>query len=179
MTSLNRVPSTDRFHLIARIVRALMLDYTLYEEVANDRVGLSQAIGIVILVGITSGMGLRPVAGTIGALIGVAVSLLGWAVLSGLTLAAGRWVLRGEPTSLRIVATCLGFADAPALLSLLGVLPNVGVLVRVIVWFWLLAACMVAARAAFRVSAARGAAIGGLGFAAYMLIGLGVGIWSS
>jgi len=168
-----------RTTLLERLIRALILDRTLYEEVAGDRAGLSQALGIVILVGMVNGMALTAIPGRIGALFGVFVSLVGWLALSGLTFAIGKWGLRAGPTSWRAVSACLGFADTPALLNALGVIESIGMLVRIIVWFWLLAATMVAAGAAFRVSFARGAAIGGLGFGAYMLIGLAVGIWSS
>jgi hypothetical protein len=165
--------------LLGRLIRALMFDLTLYEEVAAERGGLSQAIGVVILAGIANGASLKAIPGTVGALFGIFVSVAGWLALSTLTLVIGRWVLRAGPSSWRVVATCLGFADTPAVLNFLGALPSAGVFVGIVVWFWLLATTVVAARAAFGVSLARGAAIGGLGFAAYMLIGLVVGVWSS
>ena len=172
-------PVDRRITLLERLFRAVILDRTLYEEVAADRTGLSQAFGVVILAGIVNGMTLTAIPGSIGALFGIFVSVVGWLALSGLTLAVGNWALRTEPTSWRVVGTCLGFADTPSLLNILGVAQSIGMFVRIIVWFWLLAATAVAASAAFRVSLARGAAIGGLGFGAYMLIGLAVGIWST
>jgi hypothetical protein len=173
------LPPYRRPRPIQQLIRALMLDRTLYEEVAVDRTGLSQAFGVVVLAGIAKGVSLTAIPGLVGALFGIFVSVVGWIVLSALTFAIGNWVLRAGPSSWRAVAACLGFADVPAVLNFLEVIPWAGPFVRVIVWFWLLAATMVAARAAFRVSFARGAAIGGFGFSAYFLIGFVVEMWSS
>ncbi|HVN84234.1 MAG TPA: hypothetical protein VMW17_05230 [Candidatus Binatia bacterium] len=169
----------NRFSVIERLIRALLLDRGVYDAVASERVGLSQAIGVVLLAGISTGASLHALPGTIGALFGILVSVVGWVTLSVLTYVIGRWVVRGGPSSMRAVAACLGFADAPAVFNLMAVIPRVGGLVRVIVWFWLLATTMVAAQSAFRTSRARGAAIGGLAFAAYLFVGVLVGIWSS
>jgi len=170
--------TTARSSLIERLIRALILDRTLYEEVAADRSALSQAIGVVMLTGIANGLALTAIPGTIGAIIGIFVNVVGWLVPSVLVYAIGKRIAPAG-SSFRTVATCLGFAEVPGVLNLFSVFPTVGRIVAAIVWFWLAAAMVVATRAAFGVSLRRGAVIAGLGLAVYLLIGLAVGIWSS
>ncbi|MBI4517509.1 MAG: hypothetical protein HY699_17030 [Deltaproteobacteria bacterium] len=162
--------------LIERLVRALILDRTLYEEVAGDRAGLSQAIGVVILAGLANGTRFVPALGNVGLLLGIFVSLVSWLMLGLFIHATGAGIARPPRPSYRKLVACLGFADMPAVVTLFGALPVVGDFVRIIVWFWLLAACLVATRAAFKASLARGALIGGLGFGAYFLLGVVVSI---
>jgi hypothetical protein len=165
--------------MIERLIRALILDRTLYEEVAADRAALSQAIGVVMLAGIANGLPLTALPGPVAVVVGIAVSMLGWLVPSGLVYGIGRRIAPPPWPSFRTVATCLGFADMPAVLNLFSVFPGVGRVVAALVWFWLAAAMVVATRAAFGVSLGRGAVIAGLGLGAYLVIGVALAIWSS
>jgi hypothetical protein len=167
-----------RAKVMERLIRALILDRSVYEEVAEDRTALSQAIGVVLLAGIVNGMAIPFLRGLVGALVGIVVSVAGWLLFSVIVYLIGARVMRAGATSFRTVACCLGFADIPAVVNLLGVLPVIGVAVRITVWFWLLAAAIVATRAAFGVSRARGAVIAGLGFVVYVLLGVLAGLWA-
>jgi hypothetical protein len=173
------LPSGTRASLIERLLRALILDRSLYEEVADDRTGLSQAIGVVVLAGMASGARFAEGLGTVGLAFGVLVSLVSWGLLTVLVFAIGAMIFGSGRASLRTVAACLGFADMPAVVGLLAWIPAVGDLVRIVVWFWLLAATVVATSAAYRLSLARGAFLGGLGFTAHVLIGLLIELWAT
>jgi len=166
-----------RNKVMERLIRALILDRTLYEEVAADSTAFSQAIGVVMLAGIANGMA-RFHLGVVGAVLGIVVSVVGWLVFTAIIHLIGVRILRGGPTPFRTLACCLGFADIPAVLSLLSVLPTVGFFIRFVVGFWLLATAVVATQAAFSVSRWRGAFIAGLGFLVYLLIDVLVGLWA-
>jgi len=119
-----------------RIVRAIKLDPTLYREVAEDQSSMSQAMIIVIAVTFLSALGtavgmLFADAGAGKAILnffvnwlvgGILIGWLGWAIL---TYFVGTVLFKGK-TDMAEMARVLGFASAPRLLGIFGVIPCVG-----------------------------------------------------
>ena len=133
-----------------RMVGAATLDANIYEEVEADATATGQAAGVVALVAVAQAVGAIG-AGTMGLVGGLASALLGWLIWAGVTYLIGAKLLGGSATWGELLRT-LGFAQAPGMLAVLGLIPVVGGLVRVVVPIWILIAGVIAIRQALDVS---------------------------
>ena len=75
--------------LVNKVRRALLLDVGLYREVGADKGATGRAIGVVVLVGIASGLGMIGVRGAGGVVLETAATLLGWIVWAFVTYLLG------------------------------------------------------------------------------------------
>lgn len=156
--------------LLARLVAAWRLQLWLYEEVSTDRGANQQALMIVLLAGLSNGLGLVGRLGSAGISAGVGATLLGWPLWAGTVfLVAG---LFGHRRNGRSLLRTLGFANAPGVFLALGIVPAVGALLRIAVACWLVAATVVAVQAVFQVARRRALAISLLAFVVYLLLGI-------
>jgi len=149
----------------ARMIGAATVDVATYEEVEHDTDATMQAAAVVVLAAIAQGLG-SPYVGVISGIIG---SLIGWAALAGLTYFIGTKLFNGTATWGELLRT-LGFAMAPAILSLLGILPILGVLVSLVVFFWVLVTVVVGIRQALDITTGQAVVTGILGVLAWGLI---------
>jgi hypothetical protein len=136
--------------LAGRMVRAAKLDVTLYEEVEADRTAMGQAMTVVVLSAVAAGVGGSRHAGVGGLLALVVVSLLGWYVWAFLTYWIGTRILPEPSTRAdhgELLRT-LGFASAPGVLRILGVIPGLGGLAALGAAIWMLVATVVAVKQA-------------------------------
>lgn len=135
--------------LVERMLRAARLDANLYEEVEADPTTMRQALAVVLLSSIAGGIG---TAGQDGlGLVGAAIaSLIGWYIWAFLTYYIGtKWL--PEPATEADVGQMLrtiGFASAPGVIRILGVIPGIGMVVAVVGSLWMLCAMVVAVRQA-------------------------------
>ncbi len=138
-------------NFIDRVGRALRLDAQLFEEIEHDPSAIGQAAGVVALAALASGIGnpaIHGAGGMIGAVIG---AFLGWFVATGLVWLAGVRMLGGTSDYPELLRT-LGFAAAPQIAMVAGLIPVVGLLVPLLVAIWGLAAYVIAARQALDVT---------------------------
>jgi hypothetical protein len=133
---------------VERVVRAAKLDATLYEEVENDTAANGQALAVVVLSSVAAGIGAG--AGARGLVLGTIASLLGWAFWAWITYLIGtRWLREpGTRADWNQLARTIGFAQAPGLLRVVGVIPFLQGLVFLITAIWTLVAVVVAVRQA-------------------------------
>jgi len=135
--------------LVERMLRAARLDANLYEEVEADPTTMRQALVVVLLSSVAGGIG---TAGEDGlGLFGAAIaSLIGWYIWAFLTYYIGtKWL--PEPATEADVGQMLrtlGFASAPGIIRILGVIPGLGMVIAVIGSLWMLCAMVVAVRQA-------------------------------
>jgi hypothetical protein len=133
---------------VERMIGAARLDTSTFEEVESDRSATSQAIAVVVLASVASGIGVGQ--GLRGLVVGTLVSLVAWAIWAWLIYFIGtRWL--PEPTTTANVGELLrtiGFAASPGLLRVLGILPVLGGLVFALTTIWMLVAVVVAVRQA-------------------------------
>src|SRR5690606_39257961 len=140
-----------------------------------DAGALGQALAVVVLAAISSGIGTSIGAHGEGVSVlgGVLFSLVGWFVWALLTYLVGTRILPTPQTEADLgqLLRTLGFAAAPGLLGIAGALPGVGALLLLLIWLWQLAAMVVAVRQALDyTSTARAVGVCLLGFVAYVLI---------
>jgi hypothetical protein len=133
-----------------RILRAAKLDANLYEEVEADTGAMRQAMGVVMLASLAAGIGSAAQVGMSGLLMGTLSALAGWYIWAFLIYLIGAKLLpqpQTRATHGELLRT-LGFAAAPGMLRILGVIPPLTGIVFLIASFWMLAAMIVAVRQA-------------------------------
>lgn len=134
---------------INRIFRAAKLDASLYEEVEADKGALGQALGVVVLSSVATGVG-GVARGGLGILIGVLLALVSWYVWAYLIYFIGTRLLP-EPqtrTNHGELLRTIGFASAPGILRLMGIMPVGRSLVFWVSTVWMIIAMVVAVRQA-------------------------------
>jgi hypothetical protein len=137
---------------LQRLIGAAALDAAIYEEVEADRMATGQAFLIVLMSSVATGIGVRglneqSVASVVFFSI---VAVMAWAAWALVTFAIGTLLLPEAETRSDVgeLLRTTGFASAPGLLRLLGVLPGVTIPVFVGTEIWMLVAMIVAVRQA-------------------------------
>lgn len=126
------------------------LDADIYEEVEADRSALWQAMAVVILSSLAAGIGSLQHAGGGGLVLGTLTALIGWVVWAGLTYFIGTRFLPEPQTQADFgqLLRTLGFASAPGIIRILGVIPGVMGIVFLAAGIWMLVAMVIAVRQA-------------------------------
>ncbi len=142
-----------------RVIGAAKLDVSTYEEVEADHGALGQALAVVVLASVASGVGAAMSAGEEGGGVAVLVvasiaytflALIGWVVWAIVTYIVGAKILPEADTQTNIpeLMRTTGFAQAPGIARVLSGIPVVGWLVSFAVWIWMLIAFVIAVRQA-------------------------------
>lgn len=133
-----------------RVVGAMALRAATYEEVEADTTATGQAMAVVVLASVASGVTVFRFAGLKGLIGMTLVALAIWFIRSGVIATIGTKILPEPQTSSNTgeLLRVLGFASSPGLLMVVGIVPFIGPLLGVIVWFWMLAATVIAVRQA-------------------------------
>ncbi|HEX6135021.1 MAG TPA: YIP1 family protein [Longimicrobiales bacterium] len=156
-----------------RMMGAARLDISIYEEVEADTSATGQAAGVVAIVALCSAVG-GIGGGASGAFSALISSLVGWALWAGITYLIGDKLLGGTATWGELLRT-LGFAQSPGVLFLLGGVPLVGGLIRLVVGLWILVTGVVAIRQALDFGTGRAIATALLGVIPYILLAVLLG----
>lgn len=133
-----------------RIIRAAKLDTRIYEEVEANPAALNQAVLVVILSSLALGVVSVGRPDSPGLLAGTAFALIAWFLWAYITYFIGTRVLpmpQTDATWGQLLRTT-GFAAAPGILRILGILPLFGSLILWIINIWMLAAMIIAVRQA-------------------------------
>lgn len=134
---------------VARMIGAAKLDAAVYEEVEADKNATGQATLVVVLASAATGLGWYQ-SGAGALVMGTISALLGWYVWAFLTYYIGARLLPEPQTQAdhgELLRT-LGFAAAPGILRVFGVIPYLPVIVTIVTWGWTLATTVVAVRQA-------------------------------
>jgi hypothetical protein len=135
-----------------RLTGAAMLNASIYEDVESDASATIQAMGVVLLSSLAAGVGAlgaranQPIALATFSLIALAV----WAAWALLTFEIGTWLLPSPQTRAtpgELLRT-IGFATAPGILRIAGIVPAIRTAVFAVTAVWMLAAMIVAVRQA-------------------------------
>jgi hypothetical protein len=138
--------------LMERAIGAAKLDATVYEDVEADPAALGQALTVVVVASIASGLGSGAASGGIGFSLvgGVIGALIGWFVWAFTAWVVGTKLLPEPETKADFnqLLRTTGFASAPGVVGILGFLPAIGGLIVFLVSLWQLGAMVVAVRQA-------------------------------
>lgn len=154
---------------VQRMIGAATLDVPTYEEVEHDTTATTQAGIVIVLAAVAQGVA-SPYQGVV---YGIVSSLIGWFAMAGLTYFIGTRLFNGTATWGELLRT-LGFAAAPGILHLLGIIPLFGWMISLAVFFWVLACLVVAIRQALDVTTGKAILTGLLGVLAWGIISMAV-----
>jgi hypothetical protein len=135
---------------LKRILRAIKLESQLYEEVEADQQALPQALGVVILSSLAMGIAAMAKGIEISFVSGALSALIGWFAWSYIVFFIGSKILP-EPETVADYGQLLrtiGFASAPGLLAIIGIIPFLYGFAIVVSWVWMLVATVIAVRQA-------------------------------
>jgi len=159
--------------LFQRMIGAAFLRTETYEEVEADRSATLQAMLVVVIVALATGVGSFALGGVRGLILGIIVGLVGWAIWALLTYLLGTKLFRTPDTQADWgeLARTLGFAQSPGVLKVLGFIPGVGQVILVVVSLWQLAAMIIAIRQALDYTSTwRAIGVALVGFIPYIIL---------
>ena len=158
---------------VDRLRGALMLEARTYRDVEQDTNANGQAALTVVLAALAAGIGAILGRDLIQNLLGTAISsLLQWVIFSFVAYYVGSSLFSSGDTSVTPgqVLRTMGFAQAPKILLVLGIIPILGWIVGLVVFFWFLAAAIVALREAFEFDTGRAVGTGLVALVAILII---------
>jgi hypothetical protein len=143
------IEATSSSSFVNRMIRAAKLEVPLYEEVEADTRATNQALLVVALVAVASGIGQAGSGRNVVAqiLFGLLTALLGWAVWSYVMYFVGTRFMGGTATYGELLRT-LGFAESPGVLFIFGIIPGLGAIISGIAGIWVLVTSFIAIRQA-------------------------------
>ena len=133
-----------------RMLRAAKLDADLYEEVEADRGATGQALVVVLMSSLAAGIGSWSAGGLLGVFVQTLVILAFWYVWAFITYYVGTRLFPEPATEAdhgELLRT-VGFATAPGVIRVLGVIPGLTGIVLVVAGIWILLAWVIAVRQA-------------------------------
>jgi len=138
-------PAADR-SLIGRMIRAAQLDLRLYAEVEADETATSQAATVVLLAAIAGGVNFPGESGHM--LLGGVLALVSWYLFSYVIYLVGGRLLPEPQTkaNFKAILRAVGFANAPGVLRLLGIVSELQIPVLFVALVWMLVATVTAVR---------------------------------
>lgn len=136
-----------------RLVGAIKLDASVYEEIEHDPTAMGQAVGVVVLAAIAAGIGSAG-EGEFSIVGNVIASLLGWLVSTAVIWLIGVWFMQHTSDYKELLRT-LGFAAAPNVIAVLGFIPILGPLALIAAAIVGLIAYVIAVRQALDVTTGR------------------------
>ena len=131
-----------------RILRAAKLDKSLYEEVEKDQEAMGQALGVVLLSSIAAGIASIGKGGLGGIVIGTLLALISWYIWIMIIYFVGTRLLPepGTKADFRDLFRTIGFASAPGILMVIGIIPFFTLPILLAASLWMLACMVVAVR---------------------------------
>jgi hypothetical protein len=133
-----------------RMLRAVKLDPSVYNEVEADKTAMSQAMGVVLLSSVAAGIGSLSQVGGTGFVFGILAALVGWFIWAFLTYVIGTKILPTPRTqaSYGELLRTIGFSSSPGIIRILGIVPGLTRLVFLGAGIWMLVAMVIAFREA-------------------------------
>ena len=159
--------------MIKRMMGAARLDPAIYEEVESDPSATKQALTVVILVALATGIGTFGTGGPAGLVVGIVAGIGLWALWAWITYFVGTTILKTGETEANWgqLARTLGFAQSPGLLKVVGFIPVLGPWVFTIASIWQLVAMVIAIRQALDFTSTwRAVGVAMVGFIPYVVL---------
>jgi hypothetical protein len=178
-----QLPQQTVMTFAARIIGALALDASTYDDVEADGTSIGQAVAVAVLSAIATAIGARGFGAPIAGLPTIAIgAFLAWGAWAILIYEIGVRIVPGRDThaDLAEVLRTMGFASAPGLLRVFGIVPAVAAPIFVMTGVWMLLAMLVAIRQALDyTSTARAVVVCALGWALTLVVVVVLGLLAS
>ena len=142
--------------MLARMLGAIRMNVDTYEDVEDDRSATWQAMAVVVIVALCTGVGVM-LSGAISGeesvdildlVLGVILGIVGWALWALVTWIVGTTVLKTPATvaDWGQLARGTGFAQAPGIFRIFVFVPGVGGLIGLVALIWQIACMIIAVR---------------------------------
>jgi hypothetical protein len=133
-----------------RVIGALKLQAPTFEEVEQDATSMSQAAIVVVAAAISGALGAIYFGGLTFVVYQAVFAIIGWVVGAFLVWIIGTKVIPGKNTQADVVQVLrpVGFAQAPGIFAVVGIIPILGWLARIAIVIWTIVATVVAVRVA-------------------------------
>ncbi len=167
---------------VMRLIGAISLDAAVYAEIEADRTGTGQALLVVLLSSLATGVGARGFGEvTLQSIVFFStLALVGWAAWALVTFEIGYRLMPAPQTRADVgeLLRTTGFAATPGLFRIFGVMPGAAWPVFAATSIWMLAAMIVAVRQALDyTSTTRAVAVCVLGWALAAAIAIVLGLF--
>ena len=131
-----------------RVVGALSLKASTFQEIEHDPTAMGQAVGVIVLAAVSTGIGWIYYEGFSGIVIRTIMSLIGFAVWALIVWLVGTKVMPDAATKADLPETfrTIGFAAAPGIFGIVTIIPLLGWLIMFGIWIWQIAAMVIAVR---------------------------------
>ena len=133
-----------------RAIGAARLEVPVFEEIEADRTATGQALIVVVASSLAAGIGLTSGLYNAPVLHRVMLALLLWVFWAISTYIVGVYLMPEPQTSTSVgeLLRTIGFAAAPGILRILGMVPGIGGLIYIVSTVWMLVAMVIAIRQA-------------------------------
>lgn len=133
--------------MIDRIIGVLKLDVSTYEAIEHDKDALTEAVIIVAVVALLSGLGSAFGADNfiVGFLSTLLWAFIGWFIWAAVTYWVGTAIFDGK-ADLGEMLRVLGYAQAPGILRVFSFIPCFGWIIGLVAWVWSLVTAFIAVR---------------------------------
>lgn len=159
--------------IVQRMIGAAKLQPETFNEVEADTSATKQALTVVVVVALATGIGSLGSGGIFGFVAGIAIGIAGWALWAWITYWIGTKLLKTAETEADWgqLARTLGFAQSPGILKVFGFIPVIGPIVFFIASVWQLVAMVVAIREALDYTSTwRAVGVALAGFIPYIVV---------
>ena len=165
--------SEGNHSIVERMIKACRLNVHLFEEVEADTSATKQALLVVVIVALATGIGSLSTTGISGLPVGIVIGIGGWAFWAWIVYFIGAKLIPSDSTHADWgqLARTLGFAQSPGILRALGAIPGIGLIIFSVATIWMLVAMVVAVRQALDYTSTwRAIAVVLIGFIPYLLL---------
>lgn len=159
--------------MLRRMIGAAALNVGVYEEVEADRSATFQALLVVVLVSLATGIGSLSVGGIDGLIFGILFGIVAWGLWAFITYFIGTRLFPtpGTEANWGQLLRTLGFAQSPGMFRVFGFIPIVGPIIFFATLVWQLFTMVVAVRQALDYQSTwRAVGVVVVGYIPYVLI---------
>ena len=121
-----------------RVVGAMKLDPSAFEDVERDVTAIGQSVGVIVLAAVAAGIGNIYWGGLTGIVRGAFMSVIGFLIWSLTIWLVGTKLMPEPATKADYPETfrVLGFAAAPGLASVITIIPILGYFLMLLIFLW-------------------------------------------
>jgi Yip1 domain len=157
----------------------MSLKASTFQEVEHDQTAMGQAVGVIVLAAVSTGLGNVFWGGLSGIVTGIITSLIAYAAWALVVWLVGTRVMPDPATKADFPETfrTIGFAAAPGILGIVTIIPILGWLILFVIWIWQIAAMVIAVREVLDYTdTIKAVIVVVIGWVAYMIVAMLMGM---
>ena len=138
---------------VSRMIRAAKLDASLFEELINDPSTQGQSVWVVAIFAMATGYGMFSRAGVTAVNSCLVTTFFGWYFWAFTLYFVCTYLFRNAVTKTdrKTIMRVVAFASAPGVFRLLGVIPQTSGILYIFTSAWIISACVIGIKKAFKI----------------------------